>query len=110
MGLIANVYRSPCMGDCTKNGVSSQHDTFVVENCDGPFKASPDTPALFLIRHRSIPTVVLASTQPHHVSGAMFGGNFLYTSDSRFREMCRLLTGYEWHGPVPIHDRFEVLP
>jgi hypothetical protein len=31
--------------------------------------------------------------------GPMFGGNFLWTSDSRFRRL--------FDGPIPIHDRFE---
>jgi len=29
----------------------------------------------------------------------MFGGNFLYSCDSRFREICSY--------PIPIHDRIE---
>jgi hypothetical protein len=29
----------------------------------------------------------------------MFGGNFIYTSDSRVREICAY--------PIPIHDRCE---
>jgi len=33
--------------------------------------------------------------------GPMFGGNFLWTSDSRFRRM--------FDGPIPIHDRFETV-
>ncbi len=33
-------------------------------------------------------------------AGPMFGGNFLWTSDSRFSRAFP-------NGPVPIHDRFE---
>jgi hypothetical protein len=29
----------------------------------------------------------------------MFGGNFVYSSDSRFRAVCAY--------PIPVHDRFE---
>jgi hypothetical protein len=37
----------------------------------------------------------------------MFGGNFGYSSDSRFSEAVRELTGSPHYGAVPIHDRFD---
>lgn len=38
---------------------------------------------------------------------AMFGGNFAYTSDSRFHRAVEAITGARSYGAVPIHDRFE---
>ena len=37
---------------------------------------------------------------------SMFGGNFVYSSDSRFNEAVVKLTGSS--GPVAVHDRIEV--
>lgn len=34
----------------------------------------------------------------------MFGGNFVYTCDSRFREMCEDIA----QRPLPVHDRYEL--
>lgn len=39
--------------------------------------------------------------KPEGLVGPMFGGNFVYTSDSRFRELTRM------DGPIHVHDRFE---
>jgi len=37
----------------------------------------------------------------------MFGGNYAATSDSRFGEAIEKLTGQDFYGAVPIHDRKE---
>jgi hypothetical protein len=37
----------------------------------------------------------------------MFGGNYAETSDGRFTEALRELTGAKFYGAVPIFDRYE---
>lgn len=37
--------------------------------------------------------------RPEGFVGPMFGGNFVWSCDSRFSEVC--------HYPIPVHDRFE---
>ena len=37
----------------------------------------------------------------------MMGGNYAATSDSRFHEAVRRITGGGSYGAVPIHDRIE---
>jgi hypothetical protein len=37
----------------------------------------------------------------------MFGGNFVYTTDSRFNEAIERITGKYFHGAIKLHDRVE---
>lgn len=37
----------------------------------------------------------------------MFGGYFVYTSDSRFSELANKIRGFDVYAPVALHDRFE---
>lgn len=40
-------------------------------------------------------------------AGPMFGGTFVWCSDTRFGEAAELAAGVEHEGPVPLHDRWE---
>jgi hypothetical protein len=109
MGLVINVYRwaGP---DCSMRGISAQHDKLCVVNCVGPFEPSEDCPAVELVKLRH-GNVVLQPVDPEYHGGGgkwlMFGGNFGYTSDSRFNAKVRELSGYDFSFPVAIHDRYE---
>lgn len=113
MGLIVNVYRSPAMGDCTGGGVSSRHDALCVVNASGPFEPSSDAPPVFLESHRSgILRIVPAFKDKDGRYKAVpmlscMGGNYAATSDSRFSDLCEMLSGHSFYGAVAIHDRFE---
>lgn len=110
-GLVCSVYESKRHGNCSAAGISSRVDSVIL--CPDPdsgndwgipkiFEASDDCPAVVL---RSI----RVSEEYEHVyavpvellqSGTgtwMFGGSFLYTSDSRF----------PLRHPIPLHDRVE---
>jgi len=119
MGLIASVYRNADDRDCTLHGWSSKaygFDSVCVVNADGPFEPDEKHPAVLVVRHRTMNT--LHAVSKHHLDTGkwtMMGGNFLYTSDSRFGELCRKLlqeggvkspTHFNY-GAVPIHDRVE---
>lgn len=87
--------------DCTNGGVSSRHDRMilVVDEEDVPSEIN-GTPTLVLVRR------VIAGQPYMHVkpvsagsSHTMMGGNFVYSCDSRFRELAQY--------PLPIHDRIE---
>lgn len=110
MGIHANVYRNNAYGDCTNNGTSSEHDHVCVVNADGPFSPDDEHPAFVLVKHRTM-NHVYAVPKELYESGAwtMMGGNFLYSSDSRFSIKVRQLLGdgYAFVGAVPIHDRVE---
>ena len=106
MGLIVNVFRC-YLGDCTNGGASSTVDTVCVVNIPGPFEPGPDRPAFELVHRPENTHAILRPVNSRLGIGPMFGGNFGYSSDSRFSEAVRNLTGLPNYGAVHIHDRFE---
>lgn len=119
MGMIAYVYRqvqkqladgTAVMEDCTNGGWSGRFNSVCVVNVEGPFEPSASEPAVRLIQgpgQSANPIIVL---DDHYQNGrwTMFGGNFLYTSDSRFSRAVRDLIGIDLAGVgIRIHDRIE---
>lgn len=117
MGIRAHIHRWS-LGDCTNHGISAAVDQLTIVNADGPFEPSDDAPAALIHKHtpfgdhRPMVTIVPAEL----VDGqwckdrrwGMFGGNFAYTSDSRFHDAIARVTGLvDFNGAVKIHDRFE---
>jgi len=102
-GLIVEVYR--CSGkDCSLNGVTANNDTvLLILPQGGPFKAKDFVGEMPLVeidkradmsrRHGED----CSCARPYGVDGNdySFGGNFIYTSDSRFPS----------NRPIPVHDR-----
>ena len=86
--------------DCTNHGVTSGKDSAVLllQAPGDDFVPSPNSPTLELRPRRmsKIPMAVPYGT-PAGVY-PMFGGHWVYTSDSRF----------PFEHPIPVHDRFEV--
>lgn len=91
-GLIVNVYRCS-LGDCTNGGVSSTHDRVLLVGEDIPpvSESREDIPVVNLVRR------TVFGRERIQVENGMFGGNFVYTSDSRFPSQY----------PIPVHDRTE---
>ena len=99
-GLIVNVYRASGI-DCTNGGITSKYKTLTLlgPEVSGPFAPDEDRPALTIVKRK------LFGGDYYHARPAdvpttehlMFGGNFVYTSDSRFP--CPY--------PIPVHDRKE---
>jgi len=117
MGIIASVYRDADQKyDCTMNGWSSRFTRCVVVNAEGPFEPTENAPAVKIVRHRTMNTLHAVSVEDIE-SGkwTMSGGNFIYSCDSRFGELCvRLLKEggvssplHFSHGAVSVHDRIE---
>lgn len=110
MGLIVNVYRPAGRdSDCTNGGLSSRVDRLCLVNVDGPFDPSPEAPAA-LLRHGPLKSlnIVPCDGEAQALPGwFMFGGNLAATSDSRFGEAVRAMTGGQHVGAVNIHDRLE---
>jgi len=109
MGLTVSILRDP-LGDGTNGGVSSTPIRACVVNIPGPFEPDDRHPALILIDRGRYGKVLYPAhkkdgrwTQltPSDKVGPMFGGNFAYSSDSRFGD------AVGFYGAVPIHDRFE---
>ena len=115
MGLNVSVFKNP-LGDCTLNGISSKVFDLCLVNVDGPSKPSVEQPAAMLVpgNGRGLVKIVPAMPDGNRVGNwvprpewCMMGGNYAATSDSRFHEAVRKITGGESYGAVPIHDRIE---
>lgn len=110
-GLIVDIYRDGGT-DCTNGGATAKgRDALLVHpDIDGPFEESPKRPTLYLLQVARIggqpqwEAHTSPAVSPHGIptDGAMFGGNFVFTSDSRFRQ---LVGGFGY--PVPVFDRIE---
>ena len=99
--------------DCTNGGVTSGKRNAIVGVPDsGPFESTQDTPGLVFIedtgvtgflnvhkrtRERDLQIVCVKAVPEGTGNGGMFGGHFVWTSDSRF----------PYSSPVPVFDRFE---
>lgn len=100
-GMLVDIYRDGGP-DCTNNGLSSRHDTVLLigEGVPEIFEAKDGDAVVELVRWSPCGKEVVhvrpagALNKDRHF---MFGGNFIYSSDSRFPNQY----------PIPIHDRFE---
>jgi len=109
MGMTVSVFRWG-LGDCTNNGVSAVAGSLCVVNVPGPFNPSPALPAVELVEGPGgRGHVILRPVEAKNpgMVGPMSGGNFGYSSDSRFSEAIQKLTGSRHYGAVSIHDRYE---
>lgn len=101
-GLPAEVFRSE-LGDCTNGGISSEARELYILGCEtSPFYPT-DLRQCVTIEGSDVMGEHYVSVKPvvHRKRWYMAGGNFLYTSDSRYKE----ITGISY--PVSIHDRYE---
>lgn len=103
-GLRVDVYRNGEGYDCTLNGITSKQNrlTLVDETISGPVEVEGDEVYLVLVRRNLFGGVYLHAEpriNGERISNnmCMAGGNFIYTSDSRFPS----------RYPISVHDRFE---
>lgn len=100
--LVAEVFRS-ALGDCTNNGISKdRRRLYILSEQKGPFEPQDIRDCVY-IEWREICGEPYINCKPAYFRKRwyMAGGNFLYTSDSRFRDITK--SKY----PIPIHDRYE---
>jgi len=107
-GITALIYRDDLGTDFSNRGISARamEVTVIGEGIDPVFAATDERPAVRLVtnKHFKDETVVHAEPLPPTGEAApwyMFGGTFIYSSDSRFRRAA----GH--YGAVPLHDRQE---
>lgn len=106
-GLVVQIYRT-AGPDCTNGGVSVKHDEALVigEGIPEIFDAH-DRPVLRLVNGLGkAKTARLVPVAVEH-KWTMFGGNFAFSSDGRFRHAVDAICGAAMNGAVPIHDRVE---
>lgn len=101
-GLTVNVLRS-IDHDCTNNGVSANHERMVIYGLsvkNGPIDAEYNTDEnakLYIHENPRDPSILMATPSPDSDKMFQFGGNFIFTSDSRFPS----------RQPIKVHDRVE---
>lgn len=106
MGLTVSVYRDAGSDyDCTMNGVTKRFTRLCVINADGPFEPSEDCPAVKL-EVGPFNSIRLVPVEVED-EWTMFGGNYAATSDSRLGYAIKAMTGYDFYGAIPVHDRVE---
>lgn len=116
MGIMVDVYRSVTqydewleIDDCTNNGLTNietgAHRLTIV-NADGPFDPDEKAPAAVITMTPYGDPKIVPADNPEG-KGVMFGGNYAATSDSRFGEAIKRITGKDFYGAVAIHDRKE---
>lgn len=99
-GMMVEVYRHG-VRDCTANGISKHHSRLLLVGTGVAeiFEESEDMPTVELIpavkRGKTIHVKPLEEKR-----WCMFGGNFVYSSDSRFSELNN-------GNPIKIFDRIE---
>lgn len=101
--LTAGVYRDSKLGDCTNGGISSHAgELYILSEKKGPFEPE-DIRQCVYIEWREVCGEPYIDCKPAYFRKRwyMAGGNFLYTSDSRFVEITK--SKY----PISIHDRYE---
>lgn len=101
-GLICSVFRDASHGDCSNNGITNRYTRVILVGPGIPeiFEPSDDMPALRFIPREGwggYYATTLVDQEDSVGPNAMFGGNFIYSSDSRFPSK----------QPIPVHDRFE---
>ena len=117
MGIIVSVLRSFTQADDwleindTTNGGITNVETGVHEltiiNADGPFEPTVDAPAAVIKLTPCGSAKIVPNIWADGSKWTMFGGNYAATSDSRFGEAIKKMTGQDFYGAVPIHDRTE---
>lgn len=101
-GLIVSVLRDANGYDCTMQGPSSKLEKFTLidDSVIAPFEPDEIAPEINLVR-RTISGNEYVHAVPASLAGkqVMFGGNFIYCTDGRFRKT----NPY----PIAVHDRVE---
>lgn len=108
-GLLVWVYRNGDFGDCSMNGISSRHDKLILigEGVEGFIEVDLDNPqeeVVHLVKRQMHDGEYLhvepldgQYSKAENRKWYMSGGNFVYTSDSRF----------PCNYPLSVHDRHE---
>ena len=116
MGLNVEVFRSGDGYDCTRNGISSKTDYLCLVNVEGPNQPGINSSPAMIVKGNGPGLVKIVPAIKLHPEDSewmpdprwcMMGGNFVYTSDSRFHRAVERITGGASYGAVPIHDRIE---
>lgn len=102
-GLLVNIFESKSSGNCSNGGISANAKNVILIDCDCDiFSTNENTPAVKIVKRKLMHDNEYLTAYPvddkgNPITSGMFGGSFIYSSDSRFPA----------RYPVPLHDRFE---
>lgn len=101
-GMRVAVYMNALYGGCSNGGVSESHKqvTLVGDGIPEMFDADESAPLVELRTRCGNLIAVPVGVDTAGKNGPMFGGAFVWCSDSRFRRVSQ--------APIPLHDRFEI--
>ena len=96
-GLMVSIYKSE--HNCSNGGVSAHHDDAILTGPGVPeiFEPREDMPEVELLTGNLGHGFKVVPKLHRAGAGPMFGGCFIYTSDSRFPS----------DAPIALHDRWE---
>jgi hypothetical protein len=94
-GLVCDIFKSDYNSDLNVIASKCNSVTLVGEGIPEIFNASDDAPAVTWKKIAN--TQHIAAVPEGETKWVMFGGTFIYTSDSRFPA----------EYPIPLHDRIE---
>jgi hypothetical protein len=121
------VYTNPMYRGCSNHGITEEADHLTVVNIEGGAHCFPDSdaPPVLLVEHCGNPILVPAVADegewvplrqgglldifagPGTGAGPTMGGAYAGSTDSRFTESIKDITGRHFYGAVAVHDRFE---
>jgi hypothetical protein len=101
--LVADVFRNAHLGDSTNQGITSRHTSVYVIGVQGPFDPPANAENVVEVHVKRLPGgsehVYALPANRNPDKHYMFGGNFIWACDSRFRRL--------YPQPIPVHDRVE---
>lgn len=103
--LIVDIYRHERGYDCTLNGVTSpaRKLRMLIEHPQGFItEVGPNDMVLDIVRRVICGKPYVHAKPRGETRHCMFGGNYIESSDARFREFNQY--------PIPVHDRIEERP
>ena len=109
--LAVDVYRNGYRQfDCSNRGISLCFNQLYLECEDGNLTIDElnNKNAIIKLYYGPLHTVI-ARPAISEFDGKWyeFGGNFIYSSDSRFTDAVSRLLGHDFYGAIPVHDRTE---
>jgi hypothetical protein len=121
MGLTVNIYRAEFYDGRTGLNAFRNVEALTLVNVEGPFEPSAEAPAALLLKGHdpSGETVRIVPAERKDAEPGesgywreapgrpMAGGTYAATSDSRFSDAVKRLTGNVFYGAVSVHDRYE---
>lgn len=109
--LACEVYYNNTYRTCSNKGISLYNEELYYESPNGYIELEDSDERLIRFKQGAFGSIVaepINIPNSKKLAGPMFGGCFVYSSDSRFSRAIERQTGLEApYAAIPLHDRFE---